>query len=201
MIRIRLCATSIVVCVLFIAGLTSRLAAQGHPDFKAGIQPEIVAISQGGVSSFTLDIDTPFPSKQLDLVFVGAPAGVTFGPIGAPPPLKAGLGQNLIEIHAAPNVSAGSFPIYLTVYDHTTGSNDLYRALNFVLRIQPVSRSAQAGPAAGPWEYTVATATSPQEMVNKANQLGSERWELINTSHILTDNRYQWVAFFKRLKQ
>lgn len=185
----------IVTCLSCFAGLAPHLAAQGHPDFRAVIQPRTVAISQGGISSFALTIDTPFPSKQFDLEFAGAPAGVTFAPSKALP------GQTLVEIHAAPGVSAGAFPVVMTIYDHTTGSNDLYRTLQFLLRIQPVSLSAQAGTSSGPWEYTMATAASPQDLLAKANKLGSEHWEMVNTTQVLTDNRYQWVAFFKRLKQ
>lgn len=188
----------VLLIVICITGCAPYLAAQGHPDFKAAMQQQTVAISQGGISSFTLNIDTPFPSKQFDLQFEGAPAGVTFGPSGTTLPLKAGLGQTLIEIHAAPNVSAGTFPIYLTIYDHTTGSNDLYRNVAFALRIQPVSLSAQAGLAAGPWEYTIATAMSPQELVTQANYLSSQRWEM---TQVLIDNLSQWVAFFRRPKQ
>jgi hypothetical protein len=51
------------------------------------------------------------------------------------------------------------------------------------------------------WEYRTVNAGSQQLIVDNANQLGGESWELVSIAQVENDNRYKWVAFFKRKKQ
>lgn len=64
----------------------------------------------------------------------------------------------------------------------------------------PAPVAQQAGPAPH-WEYQIKAAQSPEALVAEANQGGGESWEMVSAVHVLNTNRYQWVGFFKRLKQ
>lgn len=50
------------------------------------------------------------------------------------------------------------------------------------------------------WEYQVYIAPGPQDLSDKANQLGDEGWELTN---VITDERIvsRYIGYFKRPKQ
>src|SRR5262245_55623530 len=76
-------------------------------------------------------------------------------------------------------------------------------AVTFALtnsKASPASATQQAEPVSH-WEYQIKVAKSPEALVAEANQGGGESWEMVSAVHVLNTNRYQWVGFFKRLKQ
>jgi hypothetical protein len=56
---------------------------------------------------------------------------------------------------------------------------------------------ASKGESPSTWEYRMVNGVSLQEVMENANKLGSESWELVN----VTRNEQQWVAFLKRAKE
>jgi hypothetical protein len=46
------------------------------------------------------------------------------------------------------------------------------------------------------WEYKMVSAVSEQDVVDQANQLGAQEWELVSVVHVTGSPA--WRAFFKR---
>jgi hypothetical protein len=67
-------------------------------------------------------------------------------------------------------------------------------------RASSVAPYAQNQPASQ-WECQTMVAKSPEALAALANQGAAHSWELVSAVHVLNTNRYQWVGFFKRLKQ
>jgi hypothetical protein len=59
---------------------------------------------------------------------------------------------------------------------------------------------AQANVSVITWEHRIITAKDPQALADRANQLGSESWELVSVVQVLNDSRYSWAGFLKRPK-
>ena len=55
-------------------------------------------------------------------------------------------------------------------------------------------------PIAPQWEYTVAGASTDEEFLSYANNLGSQGWELVNV-RFREQGTPAFVGFFKRIKR
>jgi hypothetical protein len=58
-----------------------------------------------------------------------------------------------------------------------------------------------AGQATGTqqWEYQVISATSEQDIIDQADKLGAQEWEMVSVVRL--QGSPGWKAFFKRLKR
>ena len=58
-----------------------------------------------------------------------------------------------------------------------------------------------SGPTPGTqeWEYQVISATSEQDVIDQANKLGAQEWEMVGV--VKLQGSAGWRAFFKRLKR
>ncbi|MGB7846683.1 MAG: hypothetical protein WBL63_13790 [Candidatus Acidiferrum sp.] len=114
----------------------------------------------------------------------GLPAGVTskFTP--------GETGKAKLDLSAAATVPEGTSPITVTA----TG-NGRTRSHTIALN----TSSAPANPEPEAWEYKMITAPTEQEVMNKANELGADAWELVSVVRVT--NPTAWRAFFKRLKK
>src|SRR5216683_259996 len=88
-------------------------------------------------------------------------------------PGVAGKG-NLI-LTATPNAPVGTFPIVVTATGNGR-SHSKTIALN--------TSTAPETPETQQWEYKMITAASEQEVVDQANQLGAQEWELVSVVRV-----------------
>jgi hypothetical protein len=167
--------------VLFILLLAaSCLHAQVSPAFNVSISPSIVTVTQGSMTSLTVNIVVN-EKPQFDFTLSGLPGGVVAQvPAGHP-------GANTIVLTALPSASPGTFHIGVTVL---AGNNP--QTQSFILNVKPMPMIE--------WEYRVETARTEQELESTATNLGLQSWELVSV--VLTDRNGadEWVAFFKRQK-
>jgi hypothetical protein len=56
-----------------------------------------------------------------------------------------------------------------------------------------------ATPGSQQWEYEMITASSEKDVVDQANALGADNWELVSVVKVQGSTN-TWRAFFKRLK-
>jgi hypothetical protein len=112
----------------------------------------------------------------------GLPAGITtkVTPLGG--------GKSTISLSASTAAPTGTFPFAVTGTangkSHTQGSS-----LNVTAAAQLPGQQ---------WEYQIVTATSDQDMIDKANQLGADDWEMVG---IVRQGTSGWKAVFKRTKR
>ena len=117
---------------------------------------------------------------------------VGFGVSGLPSGVTSSLtqatnGETALAFTAAPNATNGSFPVVVTgSADGRSHSQTI--ALN-VSSPPPYIEQEQ-------WEYKSITATSEQDVIDQANQLGGQGWEMVSV--VKVSGSPAWRAFFKR---
>jgi hypothetical protein len=114
----------------------------------------------------------------------GLPAGVTS---------KITPGENgnaKVDLFAAPSAPEGTSPIIVTASGNGRSHSQAI-ALN--------TSGAPDSTEDKDWEYKMIAAPTEQEILNQANELGADSWELVSVVRV--SNPTAWKAFFKRLKK
>jgi hypothetical protein len=155
-------------------------------DFGFSASSTVMHVHGGGSSSLALTA-TPIGGGSLSNInfsVSGLPVGVTsrIAPGGA---AKASL-----ILTATSSVPAGTFPIVLTA---TGNGRSHSQTITLNTSTTPETPETQQ------WEYKMITAASEQEVVDQANQLGAQEWELVSVVRV--SGAPAWRAFFKRLKK
>jgi hypothetical protein len=168
--------------IIILLALASGLQAQVSPAFNVSISPSIVTVTQGAITSFTVNIVV---NERPQFVFTlsGLPSGVYAQvPVGHP-------GANTIVLTALPGASTGTFNVEVTVL---AGNNP--QAQSFVLNVKPLPVIQ--------WEYRMERAPNERELESAAEALGQQSWELVSVVYRErgSNGLPEWTAFFKRQK-
>jgi hypothetical protein len=158
------------------------LSAQVAPAFNVSINPSIVTVTQGAMTSFTVNIVVN-ERPQFEFTLSGLPGGVVAQvPAGHP-------GANTILLHALPGASTGTYNVGVTVL---AGNNPQSQA--FILNVKPLPVTL--------WEYQVVRASTERELESSAASLGQQSWEMVSVVYRERGGNAlpEWVAFFKRQK-
>jgi hypothetical protein len=157
----------------------------GGVDFAVSVPSSTIRLAQGGSSSITVSASsTAATAPNVTFTAAGLPTGVTSHVT------QLGTAKATVTLQASTAAPTGSFPF--TVTGTANGKSHSQAAtLN-------ISSSAQPPSAGQQWEYQMVTATSDQEMLDKANQLGADDWEMVGAVRQGTSG---WKAFFKRTKR
>ena len=111
----------------------------------------------------------------------GLPAGVTWQ-------INPGAsGKSSLMLSAASSVSSGTFPISIT-----GSANGRTHSQTVVLNL---SNALETGDGQQ-WEYMVISSTSEQDVIDQANKLGAQGWEMVSV--VKVSGSPGWRAFFKR---
>lgn len=170
------------VFLFLIAISASCLHAQVSPAFNLSISPSIVTVTQGAMTSFTVNIVVN-EQPQFEFTLSGLPGGVVAQvPAGHP-------GANTIVLTALPTASAGTFHIGVTAL---AGNNPQSQSLILNVKPLPVTQ----------WEYHVEKAPTERDIETAAAGLGLQSWELISVVYRErgSNGLPEWTAFFKRKK-
>ncbi|MBZ5531692.1 MAG: hypothetical protein LAO20_09695 [Acidobacteriia bacterium] len=171
-----------------ITGLALQLPAQTGPEFVVSISPSIVTITQGGMTSFTVNIAVnERPTFELNLS--GLPSGV----IAQVPAGRAGA--TTIVLNALPSAATGSFTVDLTALAgglSPARAGNVAQTQSFVLNVKPMPVVQ--------WEYRVEVTRTQQELEDMAGSLGTQSWELVSVVLHEHNGTPEWVGFFKRQK-
>ena len=160
----------------------SCLRAQVWPDFNVSISPSIVTVTQGAMTSFTVNIVVN-ERPQFEFSLSGLPGGVVAQvPAGHP-------GANTIVLSALSSASTGTFHVGVTVL---AGNNP--QTHSFILNVKPLPLTL--------WEYRVEKAPNERELESAAAALGQQSWELVSVVYRErgSNGLPEWTAFFKRQK-
>ena len=158
--------------------------AAGAPDFALSLSAPTATISQGGSYSTTIGANALNGfNNTVAYVASGLPAGVTstISP--------AGTGRSTLTLTATSGATPGTFPLTVT---GAGGGKSHSAALLLNVKPSPAPSSAPQQ-----WEYRSITVASEQDLINQANSLGSQEWELVS----VVRNGPNYVGFFKRLKR
>jgi hypothetical protein len=169
-------------CIVLIAAFALRLQAQVSPAFNVSISPSIVTVTQGAMTTFTVNIVVN-EKPQFHFSLSGLPSGVySQVPIGHP-------GANTIVLTALSDAPTGTFNIELTAL---AGNNP--QAQTFVLNVKPLPVTQ--------WEYRMEKAPTERELESAAAALGLQSWELVSVIYRErgSNGLPEWTAFFKRQK-
>lgn len=113
---------------------------------------------------------------------------VTGLPSGVTSQINPGAsGKANLVLSAGSNVSNGTFPITVTGF-----ANGRSRSQTVALNL---SNAPEPG-AVQQWEYKVITSASEQDVIDQANKLGSQNWEMVSVVRVTGSPG--WRAFFKR---
>ena len=158
--------------------------AQG-PEFIVSLSSQIIHVSQGGSSSITISTSSSAAAApNVELSTSDPPAGVT----SHITPLGGGTSTLALTVSAA--ASTGSFPFTIT---GTAGGRSHSQTVSI-----EVTGSGQT-PVVQEWEYQVISATSQQDVIDQANKLGAQDWEMVSVVRV--QGSPGWRAFFKRVKR
>jgi hypothetical protein len=158
---------------------------QNPVDFTLSMVPPTINLIQGGSSSTIISTSTTGTAA-------GAPAlTVSSTPTGITTQITpTGRGKATLSLTATQAAATGSFPLMIT-----GTANGKSHSLTTQLNVSPFSPA----PGTQQWEYKLVTASSEQDVVDQANALGAQEWELVSVVKI-QGNANTWRAFFKRLK-
>jgi hypothetical protein len=155
----------------------------GGSDFSISVPNTTLTLAQGGSSSVTVSASsTTTPVPNVTFTASGLPAGVT------PHITPLGTNKASVLLQASTVAPTGSFPF--TVTGTANGKSHSQAATLNISGTQTLGGQQ--------WEYQIVTATSDQDMADKANQLGAEDWEMVG---IVRQGTNGWKAFFKRAKR
>ena len=155
------------------------------PDFGLSVSSSAIHAAQGGSTSVTIGVNSvrgPLPNVALSTL--GLPTGVTshLGPVSN--------GKSTLTLTVSAATPNGSFPFVIT---GTGGGKTHSQAASLEV-------TASTQPASGQdWEYQVVSLNSEQEVIDQANKLGAQNWELVSVVRV--QGNPGWKAFFKRPKQ
>ena len=158
-------------------------SAGGAGDFTISTAPASLNIAQGGTSSATIMLSKSGNVSTPTLSVTGLPAGV----VSQITP--TGDGTSTLSLTASSAAPTGSFPITIT----GTAGNRSHTA-TVPLNISGASLT----PGTQQWEYKMVSANSETDILDQANKLGADEWELISV--VKVQGTPGWRAFFKRLK-
>jgi hypothetical protein len=157
----------------------------GGTDFSLSVPSLPVHIAQGGSASVTVStssIHGPLPNVVLSTS--GLPTGVNSDIT------PAGNGIFTLTLTVSARTSTGSSPFTIT----GTGGGKSHSQIATL----DITSSCPT-PIGQDWEYQVIGANSEQEVIDQANKLGTQGWELVSVVRVA--GTPGWKAFFKRLKQ
>ncbi len=152
-------------------------------DFTISVSPATVHLLGGSSSSVTI---TAVPAgggnlPNINFTASGLPASVTSRT--AP---STGGKANLI-LSATSSAPNGTFPVIIT-----GSANGRSHSQTIALNMS----GALDGSEPQQWEYKMVSAVSEQDVVDQANQLGAQEWELVSVVRLTGSPA--WRAFFKR---
>jgi hypothetical protein len=153
-------------------------------DFSIWVTSSAVNLLQGGTSSIGIGASST----------VGALPDVTFSAVGLPTGVSSLVtpgagGKATLSLTASAAAPTGTFPF--TIIGTAGGkSHSQNLALN-VTATPPPSGSQD-------WEYQVISASSEQDVVDQANKLSADSWEMISVAKVT--GTPGWRAFSKRVK-
>ena len=154
-------------------------------DFTLSVAPSPINIIQGGSTSATVNTAmVGGATSNPTLTVSGAPTGVTSHIT------TTGSGKASLTLAASSAAPTGSFPITIT---GTGGGKSHSQTVQ--LNVSPFS----ATPGTQQWEYQVITASSEKDVIDQANMLGAQDWELVSVVQVQGATK-TWRAFFKRIK-
>ena len=158
-------------------------AAGGGSDFTLSLTPSPINLTQGGSSAATITTTMMGGGGNPSITASGAPTGISshITPTGA--------GKSTLSLTASSTAPTGSFPLTIT---GTAGGKSHSQAVQ--LSVSPFSQT----PGTQQWEYQVISASSEKDVVDQANKLGAQEWELVGV--VKVQGSPTWRAFFKRLK-
>jgi hypothetical protein len=162
----------------------SPQAASG--DFAISVSSPTMHLHGGGSSSINVNA-TPIGGPNL-------PA-VTFSASGLPAGVSAqvtpsGGGKATLLLSANFSAPSGTFPVVVT---GVASGRSHSQAISLNVSGQPGPTDNQQ------WEYKVITAISEQDVIDQANQLGAQDWEMVGI--VRASGSPAWRAFFKRAKR
>jgi hypothetical protein len=157
------------------------------PDFALSLSSPAASVNQGGSSSTVISTtgSNGFDIGSVSLAVAGLPSGVTATIT------PAGAGSSTLTLLAAPGAAAGTFPVAVT----GTGGGKSH-TVTLMLTVNP---SAAPCAPTQEWEYRSITAATEADLINQANSLGSQEWELVSVVRNQTGPAY--VGFLKRPKR
>jgi hypothetical protein len=176
----RTLCTTLVCIALLVAPL--GLHAQVSPAFNISIRPSIVTVTQGSMTSFTVNLQVN-ERPEFQFALSGLPGGIVAQvPVGRP-------GANTIVLTALPDASTGTFHVELTAM---AGNNP--QSQSFTLNVKPMPVTL--------WEYRMEKAPTEQALESAAEALGQQSWELVSVVYRErgSNGLPEWTAFFKRQK-
>jgi hypothetical protein len=153
-------------------------------DFSLSVPSSAITIAQGGSSSTVISTTTVH----------GAPSNIVFSTSGLPSGVSSHFapvvnGKSTLTVTASAATPPGASPITIT---GTAGGRSHSQIVT--LNVSPSSTSITQE-----WEYQVVSVNSEQEVIDQANKLGSQEWELISVVKVQATPA--WKAFFKRIKR
>jgi hypothetical protein len=157
----------------------------GGADFGVSVPSSTIHVAQGGSSSVTISTPSVHGAvSDVALSASGLPAGVSshLTPLGN--------GKFALTMTSTATAVTGSFPITIT---GTGGGKSHSQVVALEVTASPQTPTGQE------WEYQVISANSEQEVIDQANKLGVQEWELVSVVRI--QGTPGWKAFFKRVKR
>ena len=156
----------------------------GGADFSLSVPSSAITIAQGGSSSTVISTTT----------LHGPPSDITFSTSGLPSGVSSHFtpvvnGKSTLTVTASAATSTGASPITIT---GTAGGKSHSQIVT--LNVSPSST-----PITQEWEYQLVSVNTEQEVIDQANKLGSQEWELVSVAKVQASPA--WKAFFKRIKR
>ena len=152
-------------------------------DFVVSISASAMHLDANGSSSLGISARTASGGSAPSVQFT-----VTGLPSGVSSQMSVGAnGKMNLVLSAASNIPNGTFPI--TITGSANGrSHSQTVALNLA--------SAPETLAGQQWEYRLISSTSEQDVLDQANRLGAQGWEMVRVVRV--SGSPGWRAFFKR---
>jgi hypothetical protein len=152
-------------------------------DFTLSLTSASIHLHGGSSSSLNIVAAPVNGESQTDVTFTvsGLPAGVTS---------KVTPGTNgraNLALRAQPGTTNGTFPVVIT------GSGN-GRSHSQTLAVNVSNEPSEVEDQH--WEYKLITAASEQDVIDQANQLGAQGWEMVSVVRV--SGAPGWKAFFKR---
>lgn len=152
-------------------------------DFALSLSATSIHMHGGSSSSVNLSA-APIgagPAPSVGFSVSGLPTGVTSR-------ITPGVsGQAVLALNAASNATNGSFPVVVT-----GAANGRSHSQTIALNVSNPPPNVEQEQ----WEYRSITATSEQDVIDQANQLGAQGWEMVSV--VKVTGSPAWRAFFKR---
>ena len=155
-------------------------------DFSISLSSAAMHLHRGNSSSVSLAA-TPIAGSDMPNVTYavsGLPAGVT----SRVTPVNNGKAS--LALTAPSNAPSGTFPVTVT---GTANGRSHSQTIALNVSSPPLTEEEQQ------WEYKMISATSEQDVVDQANQLGEQNWEMVSVVRVTGSPT--WRAFFKRAKK